>query len=379
MRNTNLDLLRAVAVTMVILSHLPAAPRDSSYAVLSVADWFRQYGGLGVDLFFVLSGFLVSGLLFREYLATGQVRIGQFLVRRGFKIYPAFYVFAIATVLLRIRAGDTLTPAAVASELLFVQNYGPHVWSHTWSLAVEEHFYLLLAGLVLLLCRRASRDPFKSIPPIFWATAGAVFIARAVTFMAAPYTNETHRFPTHLQIDALFFGVLLSYYYHTRPGLAAAVRRHAAVLVVAATASLMLAQAGSNAAFRYLAGHVLTMAGFGVLVLLAVTIRQSQGLVTRILARVGAQSYSIYLWHAAVMAFGTVLISRMLSRPTTFYETFAWYVPGAFVTGLIMAKSVEVPSLRLRERLFPAGRASMAAPRSFGAPDAAEPARSSTL
>ena len=150
-RNQNLDLLRTVAVTMVIIGHLPDAPRESFQLVRWVADWFRRYGSLGVDLFFVLSGFLVSGLLFREYLAKGRADVRRFLIRRGFKIYPAFYVYAVLTVVLRIRMGDSLTLRQVLSELLFVQNYGAHVWSHTWSLAVEEHFYLLLAALIAIL------------------------------------------------------------------------------------------------------------------------------------------------------------------------------------------------------------------------------------
>lgn len=356
MRNSNLDLLRAVAVTMVILSHLPPAPRDAAYVVLWIGDGFRRYGGLGVDLFFVLSGFLVSGLLFREHLATGTVRIGRFLIRRGFKIYPAFYVFAITTVLLRLRAGDTLTRADIVAELLFVQNYGAHVWSHTWSLAVEEHFYLLLAGLVVVLCRRAPRDPFRWIPLIFWATTTVVFIARAVTFLAIPYANETHRFPTHLQIDSLFFGVMLSFYYHRAPGLAAAVRRNAPSLVAAAAASITFAQISSSAGFRYLIGHLLTTAGFGAVVLLAVALPSPRGAVARFIAGVGAQSYSIYLWHAAVMAFGTVFVSRLLGRPVTLYQTVGWYVPVSFLVGLGMARCVEGPSLRVRERLFPERR-----------------------
>lgn len=356
MRNTNLDLLRVVAVTMVIFSHLPAAPRDAGYAIVFAGDWFRQFGGLGVDLFFVLSGFLVSGLLFREYLASGEVRVGRFLIRRGFKIYPAFYVFAIATVLLRLRAGDSLTRGAIASELFFVQNYGPHVWSHTWSLAVEEHFYLLLAALVLVLSRWIARDPFKWIPWIFWGTTGAVLLARTATFLASPYSNETHRFPTHLEIDSLFLGVLLSHYYHSRPGLGARVRKHALAIAAVGAACLVFAQAPESAGVRYLAGHLLTNAGFGAIVLLAVAVPARRGRVAELAARVGAQSYSIYLWHAAVMAFGTVLVSRMLGAHVTFYQTLVWYVPGAFIVGFVMAKCVEGPSLRLRERLFPDGR-----------------------
>jgi peptidoglycan/LPS O-acetylase OafA/YrhL len=90
-----LDVLRAVAVTLVILYHCtgeasagpgwPEAAREV-LRVVSRGSW------IGVDLFFVLSGFLVSGLLFREYRARGTVSAGRFLVRRGFKIYPPFYV-----------------------------------------------------------------------------------------------------------------------------------------------------------------------------------------------------------------------------------------------------------------------------------------------
>src|SRR5690349_9930667 len=103
-RNVALDVLRAVAVMMVILSHAPQAPAGTPLAIAAILRFFQQFGSLGVDLFFVLSGFLVSGLLFREVQANGHARVGRFLIRRGFKIYPAFYVFLIITVVLRLRA-----------------------------------------------------------------------------------------------------------------------------------------------------------------------------------------------------------------------------------------------------------------------------------
>jgi peptidoglycan/LPS O-acetylase OafA/YrhL len=347
---------------MVILSHLPEAPRDAARAVVWTVDWFHQYGGLGVDLFFVLSGFLVSGLLFREYLSLGHTNVGRFLIRRGFKIYPAFYVFVIVTVALRLRMGDTLTPRAVVSELLFVQNYGPHVWNHTWSLAVEEHFYLLLAALVFALCRFVPQAPFRRIPAIFLFTTAGVFVLRAITMARGPYTGATHHFPTHLQIDSLFTGVVLSYYFHNRAGVAVMVRRYAGVLAAAAACCLYLAQSLPTPTMRFLAGHLLTNAGFGMLVLMAVSIPSPRDWFSRVLARIGAQSYSIYLWHAAVMAFGSILVPRLLGRPGTFYQTFAWYVPGSYVVGIVLAKCIEFPALRVRERWFPDDRRQPAVP-----------------
>ena len=363
-RNVNLDLMRACAVTMVILGHLPEAPRESAQVVLWVGDWFRHYGGLGVDMFFVLSGFLVSSLLFREYLATGRADVGRFLIRRGFKIYPAFYVFVVLTVALRIRMGDSLTTRDVLSEMAFFQNYGPRVWSHTWSLAVEEHFYLLLAAIVVVLCRWIPRAPLNKIPVIFWCTTAAVFLARAVTIAHAPYSTVTHRFPTHLQIDSLFTGVVLSYYYYTRETLAAAIRRYAIALAVGGIGCLALAQSFSNPTMHYLVGHLLTNAGFGALVLIAVAVGAPRDRFSRVASQIGAQSYSIYLWHAAVMGFGSVLVPRLIGRPVSFYETVGWYVPGSFLVGVCTAKCIEMPALRLRDRMFPADRRrSLPAPR----------------
>src|SRR5450631_3793520 len=84
-RNQKLDVLRAVAITLVFCRH------TGSPAFLGLI------GGIGVDLFFVLSGFLVSGLLFSEYKKHGTIKPGRFLIRRGFKIYPQFYLLAAIT------------------------------------------------------------------------------------------------------------------------------------------------------------------------------------------------------------------------------------------------------------------------------------------
>jgi peptidoglycan/LPS O-acetylase OafA/YrhL len=265
-------------------------------------------------------------------------------------------VFVTLTVVLRIRAGDSLTTRQVLSEMAFFQNYGPRVWSHTWSLAVEEHFYLLLATIVVVLFQWSPRAPLKKIPVIFWCTTAAVLLARAVTIAHSPYSTFTHLFPTHLQIDSLFTGVVLSYYYYTSETLAAVTRRYAIALAIGGMGCLVLAQSFSNPTIHYLVGHLLTNAGFGALVLIAVAVRSPSDKLSRIAAQIGAQSYSIYLWHAAVMGFGSVLVPRLIGHPVSFYETVAWYVPGSFLVGVCTAKCIEMPALRLRDRLFPAGR-----------------------
>ena len=129
-RNTGLDLLRCIAVWLVLIRHLPN-PANAILKTIQVGGW------IGVDIFFVLNGFLVAGLLFEEHKKTGNTRIGRFLIRRGLKIYPAFWAMILVTVLV-----EHSNVATIVNELLFIQNYRSGLWTHTWSLAVEEHFYL---------------------------------------------------------------------------------------------------------------------------------------------------------------------------------------------------------------------------------------------
>jgi peptidoglycan/LPS O-acetylase OafA/YrhL len=83
MRLRELDFLRGIAILLVLLRHI------------HLFSFTKNMGWIGVDLFFVLSGFLVSGLLFKEYIKFGNIRPKLFLIRRGFKIYPIYFLFYI--------------------------------------------------------------------------------------------------------------------------------------------------------------------------------------------------------------------------------------------------------------------------------------------
>ena len=121
-RNFNLDTLRGIAILLVVLFHLNVPV-------------FRTGGWIGVDLFFVLSGFLIAGLLFREWITTGTLNLPRFYVRRGFKIYPAFYVFLAATLAVNLVAPGIssfpVTVHATLAEATFTQNYFQGIWGQT--------------------------------------------------------------------------------------------------------------------------------------------------------------------------------------------------------------------------------------------------------
>lgn len=101
-------------------------------------------------------------------------------------------------------------PWRLPVECLFVPNYTPGIWTHTWSLAVEEHFYIALVVLLMWLIRRRG---VASLPKIIVGVCAFVLLLRCLTWLVYPQASDyIHAFPTHLRIDSLLAGVLLSYY-----------------------------------------------------------------------------------------------------------------------------------------------------------------------
>jgi peptidoglycan/LPS O-acetylase OafA/YrhL len=135
-----------------------------------------QAGWVGVDLFFVLSGFLISGLLFDEYKRLGSIAFKRFMIRRMFKLYPAFYTMLIVNYFAESALGHVSSPAQYLTEATYLQNYLSPIWGHTWSLVVEEHFYILLPLFLLALIRLSSNGEIRSAPsppPSSWSRSHA--------------------------------------------------------------------------------------------------------------------------------------------------------------------------------------------------------------
>jgi peptidoglycan/LPS O-acetylase OafA/YrhL len=353
-RNVQLDCLRGVAILLVISRHtiLFRAPGWDAPVV--------QFGWAGVDLFFVLSGFLISGLLFSEFRQKGSIRFARFALRRALKIYPAFYVLVLLTILIRIlyhRPEPILRP--FLNDLFFLQSYYPGTYGHFWSLSVEEHFYIFLPVLMYLMIRlsapRRRPDPFCYFPVVFLFIAALLLSFRLWTSSHIPFSWQTHLFPTHLRIDSLLFGVVLSYMAHfhaekfwrlTRP-------RYPLLLLVGfffISPGFLLTQ---ETPWMYTYGSSLLYLGFGAILIgtLAAPIEsapQAVRFVFRWLGFIGGFSYSIYLWHIPLLIWlGSLGILR---KP---YLGSSAFVLGSLALGIITSKLIEIPVVRLRDRLFP--------------------------
>lgn len=359
-----LDCLRAVAVLLVLgrhlswlhVSHLPEGP------IRWLLKKWQFCGWVGVDIFFVLSGFLVSGLLFREG-RTRRVDVVRFLVRRGLKIYPAFYVLIGLSILSGSVPWDS---SRLIAEVFFVQNYWVSIWPHTWTLAIEEHFYLLLALVIWLLCRRQVRTAgelsssrlFGATLPVLAVGAGVLcLLGRVWVNLGGPFAWMTHFYPTHLRIDALFFGVLLAWAFHTRPERTARFFERGRVPLAVLGGLCVSPPLFLSPSHPFLATAGLTMISIGVGLLLGVLLTgwRRPGFPARLLARWGAHSYSVYLWHLPVV-FGMSRVLEGLGRRPTVQEHYlavGVYLLVASIFGVAMARFVEIPILALRDRWFP--------------------------
>ena len=344
-----LDVLRGIAILLVMGVHVPAYPIWSTL------------GGYGVDLFFVLSGFLISNLLFTEYKKTGDIRFVRFLSRRALKLYPSFYLLLVLTVLYCVLWHVPFTSRQLLGELVLTQNYIGGIWGHTWSLAVEEHFYLLLPLLLAFLMRRrlSSPDPFRLIPLIFLALAVSCLGLRMVNAAEYPeYSHRIHYEPSHLRFDTLFCGVFLSYLHNFRPEILQRLMSNPWRLPVSMVSILALAPViflPSTDPMVYTFGFTLLYVAFGTMLLLSLyqedRKRPQPGLALRAIGKMGTYSYTLYLWHVPLAQAFAGIASRYPSVNP--YLLHAVYFMTSVVTGVVASKLVEIPVLKLRERLFP--------------------------
>jgi peptidoglycan/LPS O-acetylase OafA/YrhL len=144
-RIPSLDGLRAISIFLVLLGHLVGTrgflERNRDFDVARLAD-------LGVRVFFVISGYLITTLLLKEWHRSGTISLRDFYIRRAWRIFPAFYAFLIVASL--VWALDTYDVLRAATYTSNYHDARPWTLGHLWSLAVEEQFYFLWPAVIAL-------------------------------------------------------------------------------------------------------------------------------------------------------------------------------------------------------------------------------------
>ncbi len=350
-RNLGLDLLRTLAVILVLGRHMRVTSESNSV----MRTWY-QGGWIGVDLFFVLSGFLISSILFNEHKKNGFVDLKRFLIRRGFKIYPAFWVFIAGSIMMTVYKTDAMVSARnLFGELLFLQNYVGAMWNHTWSLAVEEHFYIGIAFVFGIMQWQRPKHDFKYVPKLFLAVTCLCLCFRIVTpVILSDFSWRANVFATHIRIDSLFFGVLIAYFCHFQDGESKISGCPSWMLVFVGCLLLSPAFAFKleSVPWLYTFGFMSFYAGSGFLLLAALRLQSSTSWLLTRLGVLGACSYSVYLWHMPVNYLALYWLSRS-TADSRYYVYLLTYLAGSFLVGYCMNRMVEVPALKLRDSWCP--------------------------
>jgi peptidoglycan/LPS O-acetylase OafA/YrhL len=300
-RIPSLDGLRAVSIALVLVGHSSATfgyhSAISRLAVLVFGD-----GELGVSVFFVISGYLITHLLIREWTATGRIHLRDFYIRRAFRILPAAYAYLIVMGVLTARGWLQLNARDFAAAATFTWNYhlaAGNMWwflGHLWSLSVEEQFYVVWPLTLVVLGRRRAT----------WAAAIVIAVSpalRVAAYAALPRWRGHIPIMLPTRVDTLMFGCLAALTADW-PRVAAAVERAcAAGLHWAAAAIALVVGPAVEARLRgtYMLPLGYTVQAACITLLLLWSIRHpNRGLAKPLnwkwVGFVGVLSYSLYLW-----------------------------------------------------------------------------------
>ena len=308
-------------------------------------------GYVGVDVFFALSGFLITMLLLGEHRTSGRIALGRFAIRRLLRLYPALVVLCLGVLALSIlahRFGDMA--AAVAAGLLYVSNwwlYTGHdmvLLDHLWTLAIEEHFYLLWPTLLTLSLARSR--PARA--------AATALVVAAVVVLVVPWAAAVAPVKdSYVRGAPILFGCLLALALRS-PSVTALLRRAAPALalvgaLVIVTLSLVpwllpaiFLQGPSSlpgwAAVAVVIGVVLTPESLSV-----------RWLRSRPLVWCGRRAYGIYLIHFPVLS----LLAHQVSTPASPVVRAAIGVGLSLALAALSYRFVELPFLRLKVRFEP--------------------------
>lgn len=344
----------AVAIVWVMLFH--------SFLVGGLGDgfaWLSHYGWAGVDIFFVLSGFLIGRQLLQPLRHGEPLRLGAFYARRAWRILPAFaVVLAVYACFPALREAPGMQPwwqfATFTVNLLSDYTHN-QAFSHAWSLCVEEHFYIVFPLLAWMLSRRVSIARFASVCAAVVlagiALRSAVWLHDVRLDSSRNWFIEDIYYPTWMRFDGLLAGVMLATWRVYKPDAWNIWQRHANMALLAGCAMLLAAfwlfhdRTGLPA--NSLGWPVLSL-GFGLLVFAGAGCNSLIGR-HRVPAAswLAAISYSLYLSHKLAMHAVHEWLATMPSMPGSLI--FILYAAAILVVGAMLHYAVERPFLRWRD------------------------------
>ena len=357
-----LDHLRALAIGSVFLFHY-------QIPVFGHPAWlpaFIKFGWTGVDLFFVLSGFLISSQLFAQIRQGKNISFKTFFLKRFFRIIPAFWVVvAIYFCFPFFHEREHLSPSW--KMLTFTQNIGLNIrdsgtFSHAWSLCVEEHFYFLLPiTLIFLLSAHLFKKGYWLLIALFITgfvirnyTWTNIYLPNIDTENGGVYWYEYIYYPTYCRLDGLLAGVSIACLYQFAPGTWRRMARYGNLLIVLGVVVLTGAYYLCYDEYAYYAsvfGFPVVAIGYGLVVSGAISptsfLYKWHSKATTFIA---VLSYSIYLTHKGVIHMTQKAFAGM-GMDTSSNLMLVICVISCILGAFVLHIAIEKPFMKLRKRI----------------------------
>ena len=320
--------LRAVAILIVIFHHL--LPDD-------------VLGG-GVEAFFVLSGYLITTILIREYTKTGAIRFGRFLYRRLLRLYPGLITTVLLVSIGLVIIGEfrfAVEQAAVASTYLFdlylpITGRPIGALGHTWSLGLEQQFYLTWPFVVFALMRYVRRPGAR-----LGVAAGLAVVTFALQLSMG---SNDHNFSPPARMAALAFGCALGFLLAQRR---IVLHRVALWLATAAYVAMTVLVDVTHTLSHAWVRPVAELSALAVVWVLATAGDHRVGLLTnRVAVHLGSISYGLFLWHFPIFYF-------FFHADAPLWLTAAVGLPLTLGLAELSRYLVELPFLRFKDRPIP--------------------------
>jgi peptidoglycan/LPS O-acetylase OafA/YrhL len=329
-----LDGLRAIAITLVLLFH-------------GQAPYFGG-GWVGVDVFFVLSGFLITGLLAQEYGKRSTINLQSFFLRRMLRLYPALLAMLAGYLLISPLFGPGSAPLRQAmAAAAYLSDYGMALYavpiniSHTWSLAVEAHYYLIWPMLLLAAFRACTLSTVRNLAFLAYLLAT---LWRAACANTLPWGEVYYGFDTRLpglllgswlalaMRDEASRSTLVRFFQFTLPAWLAALAACAVTLPLLFPTSITVGVPIVEWASAALV--VACYSGWPV----------GRFLASAPLVQIGKLSYGVYLWHNLLFE-----VARLTNPKAQWWEVMSLCVPASLLLAWASFVTVEHWAQKLRK------------------------------
>jgi len=332
-RLPSLDGLRAFSIALVCIGHVAGTVGAPEFLTP-----LHNLGNFGVKIFFVISGFLITYLLLIEHEKNGRIDMKQFYIRRTFRLFPAFYTFIACMAAAHYLGWIELWEGDLFHAATYTMNYHhERSWwlNHTWSLAVEEQFYLIWPLLLLLIGRVKAKHV-----AIF--VVCFVPLIRAVMWFVFDASESAMTREFQAVADALATGCILAYFYKEGVQTPQWMRGVVFYIIPITMFAVPFVMMKIDPALFYIAGQSVVNICAAVMIWRFLHVREGVPYILlncRLAMWIGTLSYSLYLWQEPFLN----------SWVRDWYAAFPLNIFLTFIFALISYYGVEKPFLKLRQ------------------------------